>query len=131
MKIESNAKTEKIVSSSNIENIVPSEVLTEEKLREIASYLPVEVLFSTDSFAYWQNHYINTYGYKYLEVFRTLENDNQRFIVFCWVLRTKIFEWNHSIFEHEKTLPFRKFSEEDWNKANNTILYLATTICIC
>lgn len=121
----------KIVTSPEIEKLVPSQVLSEKEFKEIAPYLPVEVLFSTDSFKYWQMHYINFYGKKYLEAFRDLENDNQRFIVFCWVLHAKLFEWNYSIFDHEKSLPFKRFSENDWKKANDTILYLATGVCVC
>ena len=121
-----------IVSSSDFnENTTPSDVLTLKELKSIATYLPVEVLFATPSFKYWQMTFINFYGSEYLKTFRELENDNQRYIVFMWVLGCSLWKWNNSIWEHEKAEFLNRFNEEDWKKANSTIGYLACNVCLC
>ena len=121
-----------IVSSSQFnEDTKPSDILTEKELRKIAVHLPVDVLFKSTSFKYWQMFYINFYGQEYLTQCRELENDNQRYIVFMWVLKCNLWEWNSSIWEHEKAEFLNRFSEHDWKKANDTILYLACNVCVC
>ena len=121
-----------IVGSSEFdENTKPSDVLTLKELKAIATYLPVEVLFATSSFKYWQMTFINLYGQEYLKSFRELENDNQRYITFMWVIGCSLWKWNNSTWEHDKAEFLNRFSKEDWKKADNTIMYLACSVCIC
>ena len=90
----------------------------------------IEALKNNKPIQYVLGH-INFYGQDYLKQFRELENDNQRYIVFMWVLKCNLWEWNSSIWEHEKAEFLNRFSEHDWKKANDTILYLACNVCVC
>lgn len=116
----------KIVSSSKTENKIPSDVLTLEELRKIILYIPPDVLFETISFAYYNQENINNmWGRYYLEEMRKLDNNIQRYIVFCWTIGCSLWKWNESIFTNEIAKPFCDFKKEDWKKANNLILSLA------
>ena len=116
----------KIVSSSKTENKIPSDVLTLEELRKIILHIPPDVLFKTTTFAYYNQQNINNmWGRYYLEEMKKLDNNIQRYIVFCWTIGCSLWEWNESIFEHEITKPFCDFEKKDWKKANNLILSLA------
>ena len=115
-----------IVSSSKTENKIPSDVLTLEELRKIILYIPPDVLFETISFAYYNQENINNmWGKYYLEEMRKLDNNIQRYIVFCWTIGCNLWKWNESIFTNEIEKPFCDFKKEDWKKANNLISSLA------
>ena len=75
------------VSSTKTEGKTPSDVLSLEELKMIATYIPAEALFETTSFAYWNQKFINSYGELYLDELRNLDNDTQRYIVFCSFVR--------------------------------------------
>jgi hypothetical protein len=114
------------VSSSKTEDKTPSDVLSIEELRKIAPNIPPDILFETISFAYWNEKFINSYGNDYLEEMRALDNNNQRYIVFCWVLGCHLWKWNESIFQHEICKPYCDFDKTDWDKADRVIAYLAS-----
>ena len=116
----------KIVSSTKTEDKRPSDVLTLKELKKIILYLPPDILFETTSFAYYNQQNINElYGKHYLEEMRALDNNIQRYIVFCWTIGCNLWKWNESIFNHERAKPFCDFEERDWEKANNLIISLA------
>ena len=115
-----------IVSSTKTKDKIPSDVLTLEEFKKIAPYLPPNILFETVSFAYWNQYLINMFGHLYLKELRELDNDVQRHIVFCWMIGCRLWKWNESIFDHEKSKPFCDFDEADWKRANDTILYLVS-----
>ena len=116
----------KIVSSSRTEDKKPSDVLTLEELRKIILYIPLDVLFKTITFAYYNQENINNmWGKYYLDEMKKLDNDIQRYIVFCWTIGCSLWEWNESIFEHEIAKPFCDFEKKDWERANDLIMSLA------
>lgn len=115
-----------IVSSTKTNGKTPSDVLTLSELKKIAPYLPPNVLFETISFAYWNQYFINIYGHLYLDTLRNLDNDVQRYIVFCWMISCQLWKWNESIFDHEIPKPFCDFDKNDWDRASDTILYLVS-----
>lgn len=114
------------VYSSKTEGKTPSDVLSAEELRKIAPNIHPDILFETVSFAYWNQKFINSYGEDYLEEMRKLDNNNQRYIVFCWVLGCNLYRWNESIFNHEIRRPYCDFDKADWDKASRVIAYLAS-----
>lgn len=114
------------VSSTETDGKTPSDVLTLKELTMIAPYIPPEVLFKTISFAYWNQKFINSYGDLYLTELRELDNDTQRYILFCWFIGCRLWKWNESIFEHEISDEFCYFDETDWKRANDAILTLAS-----
>lgn len=114
------------VFSTKTDGKTPSDVLTLEELTMIAPYIPPEVLFKTISFAYWNQKFINSYGDLYLTELRELDNDTQRYILFCWFIGCHLWKWNESIFEHEVSDEFCYFDETDWKRANDAILTLAS-----
>lgn len=120
-----------VASSDFTEDTVTSKVLTEKEFKFIAPHLPVDILFATPSFKFYQIKYINLYGREYQKVFRELENDNQRYIVFLWVIGCQIWKWNNAFFDHERADYLNKFSEHDWTKATDTINYLGCCVCLC
>jgi hypothetical protein len=115
------------VSSTKTEGKTPSDVLTLEELVIIAPHIPPDVLFKTISFAYWNQKFINSYGDLYLNELRELDNDSQRYILFCWFIGCHLWKWNESIFEHEIADEFYYFDETDWKRANDAIMTLATS----
>lgn len=114
------------VFSSKTADKIPSDVLTLKELVIIAPHIPQEVLFETTSFAYWNQKFINSYGDLYLKELRALDNDTQRYIVFCWLIGCHLWKWNESIFKHEVSEEFRYYDETDWKRANNAILSLTS-----
>lgn len=116
----------KIVSSTGTDGKVPSDVLTLKEFKKIATYIPPNALMETTSFAYWNQDFINTYGQLYLKELRELDNNVQRYIVFCWMIGCSLWKWNESIFDHEIAKPFCDFDKADWKRANDTILYLVS-----
>ena len=116
----------KIVSSTRTDGKVPSDVLTLEEFKKIIPHISPDVLIETTSFAYWNQYFINMYGQLYLKELRELDNNIQRYIVFCWIIGCHLCNWNESIFDHEIAKPFCDFDKTDWKRANDTILYLAT-----
>ena len=74
------------VSSTKTDGKIPSEVLTLDEFKKIVPYIPPEVLFETTSFAYWNQKFINSYGELYLNELKALNNNAQRYIVFCWFI---------------------------------------------
>ena len=118
------------VHSTKTDGKVPSDVLTLAELAKIAPYIPEEILFQTISFAYWNQKFINSYGDLYLNELRELDNDTQRHILFCWIIGCHLWKWNEGIFDHEISEPFCYINDEDWKRANDAILTLATSgIC--
>lgn len=115
-----------IVSSSKTKDKIPSDVLSIGELRKIAPSIPPNVLFETISFAYWNQQLINSYGRYYLEEMRELENDNQRYIVFCWAIGCHLWKWNESILRSEVCKPYCDFDKADWDRADSAILFLAS-----
>lgn len=115
-----------IVSSTRTKDKTPSDVLTLNELKKIAPYMPPDILFETTSFAYWSQYFINTCGQLYLKELRELDNNVQRYIVFCWMIGCSLWKWNESIFDHEIPKPFCDFNKTDWDRAHNTILYLVS-----
>ena len=115
-----------IVSSTRTKDKTPSDVLTLNELKKIAPYIPPDILFETTSFAYWNQYFINTYGQLYLKELRELDNNMQRYIVFCWMIGCCLWKWNESIFDHEISKPFCDFDKTDWDRASDTILYLVS-----
>lgn len=114
------------VSSTKTDGKIPSDVLTLNELAMIAPHIPEEVLFKTTSFAYWNQKFINSYGNLYLNELRELDNDTQRYILFCWMIGCNLWKWNESIFNHEISDPFCYFDETDWKRASDAIMVLAT-----
>lgn len=114
------------VSSTKTDGKIPSDVLTLNELAMIAPHIPEEVLFKTTSFAYWNQNFINSYGNLYLNELRELDNDTQRYILFCWMIGCNLWKWNESIFNHEISDPFCYFDETDWKRASDAIMVLAT-----
>lgn len=114
------------VSSTNTDGKTPSDVLTLEELVMIAPHLTPEVLFKTISFAYWNQKFINSFGDLYLNELRELDNDNQRYILFCWFIGCHLWKWNESIFQHEIADEFCYFDETDWNRASDAIMTLVS-----
>ena len=118
------------VHSTKTNGKVPSDVLTLAELAKIAPYIPEEILFKTISFAYWNQKFINSYGDLYLNELRELDNDTQRHILFCWIIGCHLWKWNEGIFDHEISEPFCYINDEDWKRANDAIITLATSgIC--
>lgn len=115
-----------IVSSTRTKDKIPSDVLTLKELKKIVAYIPPNALIETTSFAYWNQNFINTYGQLYLKELRELDNNVQRYIVFCWMIGCHLWNWNESIFDHEIAKPFCDFDKTDWKRANDTILYLTS-----
>lgn len=115
------------VFSTKTDGKTPSDVLTLEELVMIAPHISPEVLFKTVSFAYWHEKFINSYGDLYLNEFRELDNDTQRYILFCWFIGCHLWKWNESIFDHEVTDEFCYFDNDDWKRANDAIMVLATS----
>jgi hypothetical protein len=72
--------------------------------------------------AYWNQKFINSYGDLYLKELRELDNDTQRYIVFCWFIGCHLWKWNESIFKHEIADEFCYFNETDWKRANDAIM---------
>ena len=62
----------------------------------------------------------------YLKELRELDNDTQRYIVFCWMIGCHLWKWNESIFEHEISEPFCYINETDWNRASDAIMTLVS-----
>lgn len=114
------------VFSSKTADKTPSDVLTLKELVMIAPHIPEEVLFKTTSFAYWNQKFINSYGDLYLNELRELDNDTQRYIVFCWFIGCHLWKWNESIFKHEIADEFCYFNETDWKRANDAIMTLVS-----
>ena len=115
------------IFSSKTDGKTPSDVLSIEEFAKIAPYIPPDVLFQTISFSYWSQDIVNNLlGREYLNEMKKLDNDNQRHIVFCWLIGCHLWKWNESIFTHEINEPFNRFSEEDFKKASNLILYYAS-----
>ena len=114
------------VMSSKTEGKEPSDVLSLKELAIIVKYIPPDVLFETISFAYWNQKFINSYGELYLDELRSLDNDIQRYIVFCWFIGCHLWKWNESIFKHEISEPFCNFDETDWKRANDAIMSLVS-----
>lgn len=115
------------VSSTKTDGKVPSDVLSLKELAKIAPHIPSEVLFETISFAYWNQKFINSYGDLYLNELRELDNDTQRYILFCWFIGCHLWKWNESIFEPEIADEFCYFDKTDWKRANDAIMTLATS----
>lgn len=115
-----------IVSSTKTKDKIPSDVLTLSELKKIAPHMPPNILFETTSFAYWNQSFINTFGQLYLKELRELDNDIQRYIVFCWMIGCCLWKWNESIFDHEIAKPFCDFNINDWKRASDTIGYLVS-----
>lgn len=114
------------VYSSKTDGKTPSDVLSLKELAVIAPHIPCDVLFKTISFAYWNQKFINSYGDLYLDELRKLDNDTQRYIVFCWFIGCHLWKWNESIFKHEIADEFCYFNETDWKRANDAIMTLAS-----
>ena len=115
-----------IISSTRTKDKIPSDILELNELKKIAPYIPPDILFETTSFAYWNRCFINTYGKLYLKELRELDNNIQRYIVFCWMIGCCLWKWNESIFDHEVQKPFCDFDKTDWDRASDTILYLVS-----
>ena len=114
------------VHSTRTDGKIPSDVLTLDELKMIAPHIPEEILFETTSFAYWNQKFINSYGDLYLNELRELDNDTQRYIVFCWFIGCHLWKWNESIFKHEIADEFCYFNETDWKRANDAIMTLVS-----
>ena len=114
------------VSSTKTDGKKPSDVLSLKELEMIASYIPPEVLFETISFAYWNQKFINSYGELYLNELKGLDNNTQRYIVFCWFIGCHLWKWNESIFGHEIVKPFCDFDKTDWDRAYGAIMSLTS-----
>lgn len=116
-------------SSSELDGKVPSDVLSMQELKQIATHIPPNILFSTPSFKY--HHYNNANilpcAELYIEVMRNLDNDTQRYLVFLWSIGARILVWNNALIEHEHAPELRWISDEDWERAHDGILTLATS----
>lgn len=115
------------VMSTKTDGKIPSDVLSLKELAMIAPHIPEDVLFETISFAYWNQKFINSYGDLYLKELKELDNDTQRYIVFCWMIGCRLWKWNESIFEHEISEPFCYLDKTDWKRASDAIMVLATS----
>lgn len=109
------------VSSSKTDGKTPSDVLSLKELVKIAPHIPCDVLFETTSFAYWNQKFINSYGDLYLDELKKLDNNTQRYIVFCWFIGCRLWKWNESIFKHEVAEEFCYYDETDFERARNAI----------
>ena len=114
------------VSSTKTDGKIPSDVLSLKEFAKIAPHIPEDVLFETISFAYWNQKFINSYGDIYLKELRELDNDTQRYIVFCWMIGGHLWKWNESMFNHEIAEPFCYINETDWKRASDAIMSLVS-----
>lgn len=116
-------------SSSELDGKEPSDVLSAQEFKKIATHIPPTILLSTTSFKY--HHYNNANvlpgAELYIEVMRSLDNDTQRYLVFLWSIGAQILVWNNALIEHERAPELRWISDEDWRRAHDGILTLATS----
>ena len=124
-----NTVTAKRFSSSDLDGKEPSDILSREEFKKVASHIPPSILFNTLSFKYYNQLNVNVLpgADLYIEVMRKLDNDNQRYLVFLWSIGVCILIWNNAILEHERAPELRWISDEDWKKAHDGILTLATS----
>ena len=110
-----NTVTAKRFSSSDLDGKEPSDILSREEFKKVASHIPPSILFNTLSFKYYNQLNVNVLpgADLYIEVMRKLDNDNQRYLVFLWSIGVCILIWNNAILEHERAPELRWISDED------------------
>lgn len=120
-------ETNELFLSSSLRGKEPSDILSIEEFKKIASFIPPEKLFDTLSFQYYhqQNAYILPGANLYIKAMRRLDNDIQRYLLFLWSIGVQILVWNNSLINHECAPELRWISDDDWEKADNEILSLA------
>ena len=116
-------------SSSDLNGKEPSDILSIEEFKKVASHIPPSILFNTLSFKYYHQRNANVLpgAELYVEVIRGLDNDIQRYLVFLWSMGVQILAWNNALFDHERVPELRWISDEDWSRAHDGILTLATS----
>ena len=114
------------IKLSSLEGKIPSDVLSAKEFSKLLPFLPANIALNSISGQYWTTKMINEYGSFYREPMKTL-NDNQKYIVFCWILGCSLWEENPITWETQVKQMYLRFGRKDWEEADNVILYFATS----